>query len=76
MKMKEWAIVLFATSGLDDFVENALTIGCGIDAELVRVVIPANAKDQLFDLIESLGARACVLDSLTGVQHTKLATHY
>jgi Nucleotide-diphospho-sugar transferase len=76
--MKEWAIVLFATGGLDDFVENALKgmTACGIDTDLVRVIIPANAKDKLFDLIESLGATGCLLEFLTGVQDTKLPNRY
>lgn len=60
----DWAIVLFATRGVRDFVENALISieRCGIDMALVHLVLPGNAKDELTDLARRFGATPRRLD--------------
>jgi hypothetical protein len=73
--MNDWAIVLFATCGLSDFVKNALKgiVVCGIDPGLVQVVIPDNAQGELRDLIEKPGAKAVILESLIAGQTEAVA---
>ena len=63
---EEWGIVLFATAGLRDFVENALRgiERCGISPAFVHVVFPANAATELAHLTQLFGAKPRVLEDL------------
>jgi hypothetical protein len=69
---KEWAIVLLATRGLADFVENALISikHCRIDPSLVDVVFPANAERDLCRVAEVFGATPRVLEQLVHVENS------
>lgn len=65
---EDWTIVLFATAGVGDFVENAIRgiERCGIHPALVHVVFPSNAKSELVDLTRRFGATPRVLEELIG----------
>jgi hypothetical protein len=63
-----WTILLIATCGLKDFLENAL-IGirsCGIDVGIVQVVLPRNAGAELVPVLTRFGARARFIEDLLG----------
>jgi hypothetical protein len=77
-RQSEWAIVLFATRGIADFVENAL-IGierCGIDASLVQIVFPAGAERELLSLAKVFGARPRILEQLIDVEAADMPAAY
>ena len=62
----DWMIVLFATAGVSEFIENSLQgiRACGIDPGLVHVVIPMNAADELSALVRKFGAVPRVLEDV------------
>ena len=65
---EDWMIVLFATAGLHDFVDNSLkTIKrCGIDPAIVNVVFPARAISEFFGFVSGLGAKPRILEEVIG----------
>src|SRR5271166_3314146 len=75
---KEWAIVLLATRGLADFVENVLISieRCGIDTNFVEVVFPANAKCELAELARAFGAQPRTLEQLIDVHPLDMPSTY
>jgi hypothetical protein len=76
--MMNWTIVLFATRGLADFVENALRgiRNCGIDPSIVQVMFPANARAELADLVGRLGGCGHVLESFASAASEGLPETY
>jgi hypothetical protein len=75
---RDWAIVLFATGGLAPFVENAL-MGikqCGIDPELVQLVVPARAEHELSAISKAAGARVRILEHLVEVPAGDIPASY
>lgn len=75
---REWAIVLFATSGLSAFVENALLSieRCGIDTSFVEVVYPANAESEIAGAARVFGAKPRMLEQLVEVNPDDLPSTY
>src|ERR1041385_4807940 len=61
-----WTIILLATRGLGEVVENLLLgiTRCGIDPKIVQVLMPANANQELRSVVERAGARPRILDEL------------
>jgi hypothetical protein len=74
----EWTIVLFATCGLGDFVENALLSiqHCGIDLALVQLVFPLNAESELLSLAGRFGVRPRRLEELVDTGADAMPTAY
>jgi hypothetical protein len=66
---QEFAIVLFATRGLADFMENALVSieRCGVEVDQVEVVVPADAERELGGVTKVYGAKVRVLEQLVAV---------
>jgi len=75
---KEWAIILLATRGLADFVENVLISieRCGIDTNFVEVVCPANAKCELAELAMMFGAKPRTLEQLLDTHPLDMSSTY
>ena len=75
---EDWTIVLLATAGVGDFVENALggIARCGINPALVQVVFPSNAAHELVGLIRKFGSRPRLLEELIGGADGEMPSRY
>jgi hypothetical protein len=75
---QEFAIVLFATRGLADFMENALVSieRCGVEVDQVEVVVPADAERELGGTTKVYGAKVRVLEQLVAVNPADIPDAY
>ncbi len=74
----DWTIVLFASSGVASFVENAL-IGvrqCGIDSRIVQLVCPEIAGSELGPVAKRYGARLRALEDMVDVNAAHMPSSY
>ena len=78
LRRQEFTIVLFATRGLADFMENALVSieRCGVGVGQVEVVVPAAAERELGGVTKAYGAKIRVLEQLVSVNPADIPAAY
>ena len=78
LRRQEFAIVLLATRGLADFMENALVSikRCGVEVGQVEVVVPAGDERELGGVTKVYGAKIRVLEQLVTVNPDDIPAAY